>query len=135
MGVSRAAGVELITLRRSEAFRKVLPSKMFEAMAMGCPIVLAVEGEARALLEEAGAGIGITPESPQELAAAVVRLAEDKQIREQFSRRGVAYVRKHHDRSKLAMRYLTLLETAILHAAQTSCEIKALTISEAARQR
>ena len=70
----------LVLSRKDELFKTVLPSKMFEAMAMACPIVLGVEGEAKALLEEAGAGIAITPESADELAAAVVRLADDPSL-------------------------------------------------------
>ncbi|HZV21150.1 MAG TPA: glycosyltransferase family 4 protein, partial [Hyphomicrobiales bacterium] len=39
-----AADASLILLRRKEAFKKVIPSKMFEAMAMARPIILGVEG-------------------------------------------------------------------------------------------
>jgi glycosyltransferase involved in cell wall biosynthesis len=105
-----ATDVSLILLRKSETFTKVLPSKMFEAMAMGCPIVLGVEGEAKVLLDEAGAGIAITPENPCELAAAIVRLEADEELREQSGRNGAAHVRRHYDRSELAARYLRLLE-------------------------
>ncbi len=108
-----ATDVSLILLRKSDTFTKVLPSKMFEAMAMECPIVLGVEGEAAALLEEAGAGIAIAPGSADELAAAVVRLAEDKELRDRLGRQGSAFVREHYNRNKLAMRYLDLLQTVV----------------------
>jgi glycosyltransferase involved in cell wall biosynthesis len=104
-----AIDASLILLRREDLFKKVIPSKMFEAMAMRCPIVLGVEGEARALLDEAGAGIAITPESAEELAAAVVRLAENPALAGELGDRGCAYVREHHDRARLATRYLDLL--------------------------
>ena len=92
----------MILLRRSDLFKTVLPSKMFEAMAMGRPIVLGVEGEARALLDEAGAGIGITPQSAEELAAAVKRLADDRELRARLGASGSTFVRENYDRSKLA---------------------------------
>ncbi len=106
-----ATDVSLILLRKSDTFTKVLPSKMFEAMAMECPTVLGVEGEAKTLLEEAGAGIAMAPESADELAAAVVRLAEDKELRERLGLQGSAYVREHYNRNKLALRYLDVLQT------------------------
>ena len=109
--VLAAAGASLVLLRKDDLFKTVLPSKMFEAMAMACPIVLGVKGEARALLEEAGAGIAITPESADELAAAIVRLAEAPELCERLGSQGLSYVREHFDRSKLALRYLSLLET------------------------
>lgn len=107
-----AIDASLILLRRHGLFKKVIPSKMFEAMAMRRPIVLGVEGEAHALLDEAGAGIAITPESADELAAAVVRLAENPKLAGEFGARGCAYVCAHHDRARLATRYLDLLGEA-----------------------
>jgi glycosyltransferase involved in cell wall biosynthesis len=108
-----ATDVSLILLKRSDTFQKVLPSKMFEAMAMEVPIVLGVEGEARALLEAAGAGIAITPESVEELAGAVVRLRDEAALAASCGRQGVAFVREHFDRARLARRYIDVLEDAI----------------------
>jgi glycosyltransferase involved in cell wall biosynthesis len=110
-----ATDVSLILLRKSEAFKKVIPSKMFEAMAMACPIVLGVEGEAKELLQAAGAGLAITPESAAELAANVVRLAEDRELAAGLGNRGLAHVRENFDREKLAARFLDLLVSAVTH--------------------
>jgi glycosyltransferase involved in cell wall biosynthesis len=109
-GLWAAIDASLILLKRHDLFKKVIPSKMFEAMAMRCPIILGVEGEARALLDEAGAGIAITPQSAEELAAAVVKLAENPALAGALGDRGCAYVREHYDRTRLATRYLDLLE-------------------------
>lgn len=115
-GIWAATDVSLILLRRDDLFKTVLPSKMFEAMAMRRPIVLGVEGEARALLEEAGAGVAITPQSAEELAAAVVRLADDRELGARLGASGCAHVREHYDRAELATRYLDLLEGAVSSA-------------------
>jgi glycosyltransferase involved in cell wall biosynthesis len=112
-----ATGASLILLRKSETFTKVLPSKMFEAMAMECPIVLGVEGEAKSLLQEAGAGIAIAPENAEELAAAVLRLADGHELGQRLGKQGSAYVRAHHDRNELALRYLRILEAVAENAA------------------
>ena len=76
---------------------------------MQCPIVLGVEGEAKALLEAADAGIAMPPESAEALVAAVVRLADDPQLRARLGANGAAHVREHFDRSRLAARYLDVL--------------------------
>ncbi|MEO0730348.1 MAG: glycosyltransferase family 4 protein, partial [Pseudomonadota bacterium] len=104
-----ATDASIIHLKRSDTFKKVLPSKMFEAMAMQCPIVLGVEGEARALLDDANAGIGITPENADELANAVAALADDPHLCETLAASGSSYVRTHFDRSRLARAYLDVL--------------------------
>ncbi len=105
-----ATGASLILLRKNDLFKKVIPSKMFEAMAMRRPIVLGVEGEAKELLEEAGAGLAVTPESAEELAAAVQRLAGDPELAARLGERGRAHVEACFDRRALAARYLALLE-------------------------
>lgn len=68
----------LIPLQDKELFRTVIPSKMFEAMGMGIPILMSVpKGEATALLESTGAGIVVAPERPRDLADAIVGALED----------------------------------------------------------
>ncbi len=104
-----ATDASLILLRRNELFKKVLPSKMFEAMGMARPIVLGVEGEAKELLHAAGAGIAITPESAEELAAAVRRLAAEPALSTAYGESGAVYAREEFDRTKLAARYVDIL--------------------------
>jgi glycosyltransferase involved in cell wall biosynthesis len=112
-GIWAATDASLILLRRNDAFKKVIPSKMFEAMAMRCPIILGVQGEAAELLDEAGAGIAILPEDAEQLAAAVIRLLENPDLSKAFGAAAAGFVREHYDRAVLAGRYLELLEKTI----------------------
>lgn len=100
----------LVLLRRSDTFKTVLPSKMFEAMAMERPIILGVKGEARAMLDAAGAGIGIEPDNAGELAAVVRRLAREPGEAAALGASGRRYVTEHFDRTRLAERYSEFLE-------------------------
>lgn len=54
--------ISLVPLKRTETFKTVIPSKIFEATAMRKPILLGVEGESKALIEEYNAGIAFTPD-------------------------------------------------------------------------
>ena len=99
-----------VLLRRTEVFLTVVPSKMLEIMSAGRPIILGVEGEARALLERARAGIGIAPENAEQLAAAIRRLQEDTALAAQLGENGRAYVQREFRREDLAARYLELLK-------------------------
>lgn len=102
--------VSLVLLKQSDLFKTVIPSKIFESMAMQKPIVLGVQGEAEALVSEACAGICITPESASELAAAVTRLCDDSELYERLAQSGRTFVEAHFDRRRLAMVYLAVLE-------------------------
>jgi glycosyltransferase involved in cell wall biosynthesis len=108
-----ATDISLILLRQNDTFKKVLPSKMFEAMAMSCPILLGVDGEARTLLETANAGIAVEPENANELAAAISRLVAYPELRRRFGQNGKKHVSEYYDRAKLAVRYLAILEEIV----------------------
>jgi glycosyltransferase involved in cell wall biosynthesis len=105
-----ASDAALVLLKRVDTFKTVIPSKMFEAMALGVPMILGVEGEAKALMEQAGAGIAITPEDDAELAAAILRLADDRALGRQIGASAQAFVRAQFDRERLAHAYLAEFE-------------------------
>jgi glycosyltransferase involved in cell wall biosynthesis len=104
-----ACDVGLVTLRDTPLFQEVLPSKIFEYLGMERPIVLAVGGEARKVVEAAGAGEYVPPGDSAALAAAVRRAAADRARLATQGRSGRAYVLEHFDRKKLARDYLTIL--------------------------
>jgi glycosyltransferase involved in cell wall biosynthesis len=74
--------VALVHLRNDPVFAGVIPSKIFEAMAMGRPVLLsAPAGEASRIVEQTGAGIAVPPMDPAALAAAVRTLHDDDRRR------------------------------------------------------
>ena len=101
--------VSLVLLKRTDLFKTVIPSKIFEAMAMERPIVLGVEGESRGIVEGAGCGIAIEPDNAAELASAVTRLADDPALARAMGERGRRHVTTHFDRDVLAARFERLL--------------------------
>ncbi|MEL6275377.1 MAG: glycosyltransferase family 4 protein, partial [Bacteroidota bacterium] len=72
------ADVALINLRKQKTFEKVLPSKIFENAAMGKPILLGVNGEARALVEHYGAGLYYEPENQADFLAQLTKLYQQR---------------------------------------------------------
>jgi len=106
-----ASDAALVVLRRHETFRTVIPSKLFEAMAARVPIVLAVEGEARRVVERAGAGLCVEPENAEALAAAIRRLKSDPALRRRLGESGRRAVCTEFNRHALARRMLGILET------------------------
>jgi len=106
----QASDVALVVLRRKEIFKTVIPTKMLESMAMAKPIILGVEGEAKRIIEEAGAGVPVTPENPSELATAIRKLREDPALCVSLGEKGREYVKRLYDRDKLAADYTSILE-------------------------
>src|SRR6266511_545322 len=106
----RSADVCLVPLRDVPLSRSFVPSKMFEILACGRPIVAAVAGEAAEILEASGAAIVVPPEDVGSLSRAVARLAGDPSLRAELAARGRAFAAAHYDRRSLAARYLRILE-------------------------
>src|SRR5262249_17446746 len=99
-----AADACLASLRKVPLFEGALPSKMYEAMACARPLVLAVDGEARELIErQAGAAVHVEPENARALADTLVRLRERPERVRALGANGRTYVRAHFDRNKLAV--------------------------------
>jgi hypothetical protein len=74
--------VSVIHLRRTELFSTVIPSKLFECMGMGLPVLHGVAGESADIVEREGVGIVFEPESTGQLVAGIRRLAGDAPRRE-----------------------------------------------------
>jgi glycosyltransferase involved in cell wall biosynthesis len=102
----------VVILRKADLFRTVIPSKIFEAMAAGKPIVLGVDGEARRIVEGAGAGIFVEPENPDALAGAILRLRDDRQLRQQLGMNARRAVERDYTRPVLARRMLEVVAHA-----------------------
>lgn len=105
----RLTDVFLVTLRDRQIFRTVIPSKIFEAMAMGLPIVCAVDGQCRQIVEQAGCGYFVPPEDVGAMAAAVREMVSWPQSAKAMGERGRRYVSDTFNRKALAAQYLDLL--------------------------
>ncbi|HEY3821365.1 MAG TPA: glycosyltransferase family 4 protein [Polyangiaceae bacterium] len=105
----RAASVGLVPLRDVPIFTTFIPSKMFELLACGLPVVASVAGEAREILDESRGAIVVAPEDAKAIAEAVRLLHRDTARREDLGRNGRAYVEKRYGRDRLGRAYLALL--------------------------
>ena len=111
--VLAASDAALVLLRPDPLFETVLPSKMFEAMAASCPVILGVRGESRALLDESGGGIGIEPGSASALARAVLELAADPELGRRRGALGREYVTARLSHDALARDYAEALQDLV----------------------
>lgn len=104
--------VALVHLKADPVFSEVIPSKMFEAMAMGVPILLsAPDGEASRILSKDAAGMHVPAGDSEALAAAIRRLADDDAFRRDCSRAALTAA-PHHSRRYQAEEMLRILDAA-----------------------
>jgi len=111
-----AADVCAVLLRKSELFKTVIPTKMLEFMACARPVLLAVDGQARQLLEEARGGLFVEPENAAALIEAIISLAKDSCLRKKYGENARAYVLEKCSRQNTAKQYLGVLEDVIMRS-------------------
>jgi len=97
------AGV--VHLKKSAVFDSVIPSKIFEYMSMGVPILHCVPGESAEIVVDGKAGLFVPPEDPEGLVGAIKRIYSDSKLRNELGANGIV-VSRDYDRRKLASEML-----------------------------
>ena len=104
-----AADACLVLLKKTEVFKTVIPTKMLEFMSCARPVILGVDGQAREIVEQAGAGLVIEPENPVALADAVTQLTRDPELGVALGRKGREYILQKFSRAQTAEKYISVL--------------------------
>ncbi|MGD0792919.1 MAG: glycosyltransferase family 4 protein [Terriglobales bacterium] len=105
-----AADLCLVMLKKTELFKTVIPTKLLEYMACERAVIVAVDGQARQIVEEAGAGVFVEPENSKALVKAIIELAEDPERRRRMGASGRQYIVNKCSREKTARDYISVLE-------------------------
>lgn len=105
--------VSLISLKDTPLFETVIPSKLFESMGMGLPMLMTGPlGEASDIILESKAGVVVAPESPLEVADAVRKLYLNKIEYSEIKINSYSAAPKY-DRDKLAQLMLIHLQSTV----------------------
>ena len=103
-----SADIALVPLK--DVLPGSVPSKVYEAMASGVPVVLAADGEAADIVRTSGAGIVVRPGDSSGLASALQRLAQDPAMRAELGAAGRRATESKFDRRTIGDEFLKLLE-------------------------
>lgn len=108
-----ASDLCLVMLKKTELFKTVIPTKMLEYMACEKPVLVAVDGQARKIIEEADAGVFVEPENSRELVQAILRLSTEIERCKQMGTNGRQYVLQNFSREQKAKDYIDVLEALL----------------------
>jgi glycosyltransferase involved in cell wall biosynthesis len=103
----------LAILKPLEAYKTTYPNKVFDYMAAGRPVLLAIDGVIREVVEAAGCGVFVKPGDPAALAAAARGLAADPEAARRMGTNGRRYLAQHFNRDRIAERLVQVLESTL----------------------
>jgi glycosyltransferase involved in cell wall biosynthesis len=109
-GALAAADACIAILKPLEAYKTTYPNKVFDYMAAGRPVTLAIDGAIREVVEAAGCGIFSPPGDPAALAGAIRGLAANPQRGRGMGLAGRRYLETHFSRDAIAAKLEELLE-------------------------
>jgi len=100
------ADIAYVSLVEKDVFKKVLPGKVMDYMSMRKPIVADVAGYAKEVIEEAQCGFVTKNRTVAELGDYIIKLAQDKQLRNRLGENGYQYAFR-------TLRWKTNIETLL----------------------
>ena len=112
--VTASSDALLVHLKPCDLFQTVIPSKIFEAMAMERPIIMGVQGESADIVRSAAAGIKMEPGNAESLVQCVTQLCDDSVLRKRLSCKGRQFVLEEFSRDRFADQFLLLLDHVVL---------------------
>ena len=94
-------------LKKCDTFKTVYSNKTFDYMSCKKPILMAIDGVSRELIEEAQCGIFVEPENHLDFAEKVLLYYNNKELMFEHGRNGYIFAKTNFDRIKLADKYIT----------------------------
>ena len=105
-----AADACIAILKPVEEYKTTYPNKVFDYMAAGRPVVLAIDGVIREVVESARCGVFVEPGNARAMADAICGLAEDPTGSREVGLRGRKYLEEHFSREKIGEQLIKVLE-------------------------
>ena len=98
--ILRRADLSFISLKNAR-MRDSVPTKIFEALGVGCPVLLVAEGDACQVVEESGLGWCVSPDEPERLEPAL-KTARENPPRPEDRRRAMKLMEERYSRQEIA---------------------------------
>lgn len=111
--INQIISLNLIHLKDLKIFRTVIPSKIFESMALKKPILAGLKGESLEIILESKSGVAVEPENENSLIEKIRLIQKDKSFLQTLSKNGHDFVKSKYDRKRLARKMIDFIELRV----------------------
>jgi glycosyltransferase involved in cell wall biosynthesis len=102
-------------LKKVDTFKTVYSNKTFDYMSCKKPILMAIDGVSRKLVEDAQCGVYVEPENTSEYNRIIRKYLNDPERLHKEGNNGYNYAKSNFDRAVLAEKYISLIADTIKH--------------------
>jgi glycosyltransferase involved in cell wall biosynthesis len=102
VNINQIISVNLIHLRNLELFKTVIPSKIFESMALKKPILAGLIGESLDIITQSKSGLKVIPENPNSLVEKILQMKNNQNLCDELASNGFKLVQERYNRKILA---------------------------------
>jgi glycosyltransferase involved in cell wall biosynthesis len=110
ININQIINTNLVHLRNLELFKTVIPSKIFESMALKKPILAGLVGESLEIIKSSNCGVQVIPENANSLANEIVKLKNDPNLCDELSKNGFILVNERYNRKILAKKMINKIK-------------------------
>ena len=105
--------ISIIVYRRSQWFKNITPTKFFDSLAMGVPVIVSDMGGLKDIVENYRCGIVVDERNPEMIAEAIQKMADDPFLRHEMAINGLRAVRNNYNWDKMRQKFLAIYGTLI----------------------
>lgn len=105
-----AADIGISVLKKTDTFKTVYSNKTFDYMACKKPVIMAIDGVSRELVEKAQCGLYAEPENPNDIAEKIKIYLNNRNLIDSHGENGYNYAKANFDRAVLSKKYIEHLE-------------------------
>jgi len=109
----KKASVCLVPLKNNPLFKNAIPSKMFEYMACGRPVIVSISGEVTEIIKKAKSGLISSPEDANSIADSILYYYNNRDKIIEQGRNGVMYVKENVRKEVLISHVMKKMQNAI----------------------
>jgi colanic acid biosynthesis glycosyl transferase WcaI len=120
------ASADLIVVPLGMHIPGAVPSKLYEAMASGRPLVLIASGEAADIVHRHQAGLVVTPADPSSFVQAIQEIRRHPETSARFAANARTAAVEHFDRTEIAASFIEYLKSQATESAdpvEAPCEV------------
>jgi glycosyltransferase involved in cell wall biosynthesis len=101
-------------LKKADTFKTIYSNKTFDYMSCKKPVLMAIDGVSKELVEESQGGSYVEPENPEHYQEVIMTYLNNPERSVEEGKNGYGYVKEHFDRRVLSSKYLQLIHEKVL---------------------